>query len=555
MGSGRFTPWSCTSRGSRRARLPRVFAAWPPAARLALAASLALIAVALLAPAAPAREVYVANTQANSVSVIDTASNQVTATIPTGPFSGPYTLAISPDGRTVWAANLVGNSVIEISTQTKSVVGAPIPVGDEPFGIAITPDGRRAYVNNAGNGNVSVVDLQSRQVVGLPIPLPGGAAAKPLGVAISPDGARAYVTDGDGETVSVIDTATNQIVGAPIEVGLGPHGIAITPDGKRLYVANNDSAAVSVIDTTTLQAGGPIAVGEDPSGVAITPDGARAYVANFGSDSVSLVDAGANVEVAAIPEIDGAEYLALTPDGSRGYVSELNQGSVAPFSILGNQLLSPIPTSGGTTGQPAVVPNQPPVAAFGPVLKRIRPGVPAELTAAASADPDGTAAIYAWEFGDRQTATVIFPVVKHVFRRPGKFEATLTLTDAEGCSTELVFTGQTASCNGSAVATVTETVAVAYPGLRLKCPKRALPGGCRYRLRAVGVRGRDEKRIKPQSGFVRTRVKPGQTKIVSIKPRKAFAKRLARAKRILVQETRKINGEKRKRIRKLSVVR
>lgn len=519
-----------------------------------LAASLALIALALLAPAALAREVYVANTEANSVSVIDTATNRVTATIPTGPFSGPYTLAISPDGRTVYAVNLDGNSVIEISTQTKSVVGAPIPVGKDPIGIAITPDGGRAYVNNTGNGSVSVIDLQSRQVVGLPIPLPEGAGAEPLGVAISPDGARAYVTDSRSDTVSVIDTATNQIVGAPIEVGVRPYGIAVTPDGRRLYVADNDSETVSVVDTTTLLAGAPIRVGKDPSGVAVAPDGSRVYVPNFGSDSVSLIDTGANVEVATMPGVEEAEFIGLTPDGDQGYVSESGEGAVAPFSAPAS-LLALIPTPGESTGQPAVVPNQPPVATFGPVLKRIRPDVPGELTAAASADPDGTVSTYAWEFGDGQTATVPAPVVKHVFRHPGKFEVTLTATDAEGCSTNLDFTGQTVSCNGSAVAAVTATVAVAYPGLRLKCPKSAIPGGCSFKLRAVGVKGRDKKRIKAQSDFVRTRVRPGRTKIVSIKPRKSFAKRLARAKRILVQETRKIAGEKRKRIRKLSVVR
>jgi len=535
-----------------------MLAARPPAARLALAASLALIALALLAPAALAREVYVPNSDANTVSVIDTTTNQVTATIPTGPLSGPFGLAISPDGRTVYTANSVGDSVSAISTQTKSTVGAPIPVGERPLGIAITPDGKRAYVTNFQDDSVTVLDLVAGAVVGAPIPVGEG----PEGVAITPDGSRVFVTNAGGETVlgdtvSVIDTATNQVLGLPIPVGLGPFGLAVTPDGTRLYVANNDAETVSVIDTASLRVlGPPIAVEEDPSGIAITPDGARAYVANFNGDSISVIDTAANAVVSAIPGVGAAEFVALTPDGRLGYVSSEN--TVAPFSVGPNQLLSPIAIGGQATeetGQPAVVPNQPPVAAFAPAAKRIRPGVVTELSAAASADPDGTVATYAWDFDDGQTASVPAPVVKHVFRRPGKFQATLTLTDAEGCSTALVFTGQTASCNGSAVATATETVTVAYPGVRLKCPKRALPGGCAFKLRAVAVKGRDKKRIKPQSGFVRTRVKPGQTKIVSIKPRKAFAKRLARAKRILVQETRKIAGEKRQRIRKLSVVR
>ena len=41
---------------------------------------------------------------------------------------------------------------------------------------------------------------------------------------------------------------------------------------------------------------------------------------------------------------------------------------------------------------------------------------------------------------------------------------TLSTTDNEGCSARIVFTGQTAYCNGSSVATATHTVKVVAPG-------------------------------------------------------------------------------------------
>ncbi len=56
---------------------------------------------------------------------------------------------------------------------------------------------------------------------------------------------------------------------------------------------------------------------------------------------------------------------------------------------------------------------------------------------------------------------------------------TLTVTDNEGCSNELVFTGQTASCNSSAVATSTGTILVAGN----RGPVLLLGGGVRQRVR------------------------------------------------------------------------
>jgi len=92
-----------------------------------------------------ARNAYVANYLSNSVSVIDTATNQtVGAPITVG--TGPSALAITPNGQRAYVANFGSNSVSVIDTATNSVVGAPITVGTNPIAIAITPNGQTAYV-------------------------------------------------------------------------------------------------------------------------------------------------------------------------------------------------------------------------------------------------------------------------------------------------------------------------------------------------------------------------------------------------------------------------
>ena len=79
------------------------------------------------------------------MSVIDTATNTVTATIPVG--VSPAGVAVTPDGHPRLRHQLARNTVSVIDTATNTVT-ATVPVGTTPIGVAVTPDGRHAYVTN-----------------------------------------------------------------------------------------------------------------------------------------------------------------------------------------------------------------------------------------------------------------------------------------------------------------------------------------------------------------------------------------------------------------------
>jgi YVTN family beta-propeller protein len=112
------------------------------------ALSLGLLGVMLGSTPAQAQPfAYVTNIFADSVSVIDTASNTIVATVPVG--REPLGVAITPDGTHAYMTNTLSNAVSVIDTATNTVV-APVSVGSFPFGVAITPDGIHAYVTNAG---------------------------------------------------------------------------------------------------------------------------------------------------------------------------------------------------------------------------------------------------------------------------------------------------------------------------------------------------------------------------------------------------------------------
>jgi YVTN family beta-propeller protein len=421
------------------------------------------------------------------------------------------------------------------------VVGAPIPVNDPGGQIAITPDGTRAYIADFSSKSVTPIDLRTNQALA-----PIAVEMEPFGLAITPDGRRLYVANFAGDSISVIDIATNTVVDTLRGLGKNPWEIGVSPDGSRIYVSEFESGEVAVIDPHGNQLLPAITGLKQPEYLAVSPDGARLYVTDPGLGILSVIDTAASRVVGSIDVGKQALGPAVTPNGRGIYLSRSVTG--AGVTAIDAQAQRVVGTIGkGADALIATVPNQPPVAAFSGPRVRVRPGVPASFNASASKDPDGAVATFGWAFGDRKSASRNAPTIKHAYKTPGRFRATLTLTDDEGCSTAFVFTGQTASCNGSAVATTTKVVKVAFPGVRARCPKNA-GGACRFRLQAISGKG------KAQSVTARARVKAGKSAIVSLKPKKAFRAKLARAKRVRVRQTVTVGGSHATSVRKLKIV-
>src|ERR1019366_2879897 len=73
---------------------------------------------------------YVANAgSSTTVSVIDTATNAVVATVPVG--TTPHGVAVNPAGTFAYVTNQTSNTVSVIDTATNTVV-ATVPVGTAP---------------------------------------------------------------------------------------------------------------------------------------------------------------------------------------------------------------------------------------------------------------------------------------------------------------------------------------------------------------------------------------------------------------------------------------
>ncbi|CQD14933.1 Ser/Thr protein kinase [Mycobacterium lentiflavum] len=262
---------------------------------------------------------YVANTGANSVSVVDTASRTVTATIAVG--RHPVGVAVDPSTRTVYVTNFDDSSVSVIDTASGSVV-ARIGVGSHPGGVVVDPDAPIAYVTNGDSASVSVIDALTHTVTAT---VPTGKG--PSRVAIDRTAHRLFVTTTD-PTVTVVDTTNRSVIGS-VALRVHPAGIAIDSASHTAYIASGDDASVSFVDTISLGVTASVPVGQRPAGVAVDPPTNTAYVANYRGGSVSVVDTTRRIVTGILAVGNNPLAIAVDPSTHFAYVSsDLNHGSL-----------------------------------------------------------------------------------------------------------------------------------------------------------------------------------------------------------------------------------
>jgi|GEM_PF-3428026 len=299
---------------------------------------------------AAASTLYVANRDSTSVSVIDTATNSVIATVTVQ--APPQCLAITSDGTRVYVTCASANptdGVSVIDTATNSVIATILIPGDVfPQPLVITPDNASVYVENIFADTVSVIDTATNSVIATVAVGSLGTSVQFL--AITPDGTRVYVANQLSDNVSVIDTATNSVI-ATITVGDAPRFLASTPDGARVYVVNRNSSDVSVIDTATNSVA-TVVVGSFPQSFVSTPDGTRIYVACSGMPSlVSVIDTATNSVIATVVVGSSSQFLTITPDGTRVYVANTDSDNVSVVDTETNSVIATVAVGDlGATG-------------------------------------------------------------------------------------------------------------------------------------------------------------------------------------------------------------
>jgi YVTN family beta-propeller protein len=324
---------------------------------------------------------YITNKDSANVSVIDTATDTVIATVPVG--AQPWGVAVNPVRPRVYVANNGSGSVSVIDTTTQTVV-ATIPVGPLPTGVAVRPDGTRIYVTDLF-GSFSVIDADTNTQIGsVPLQTP---ASNSHGITIHPDGSFALVAHAGTNTFSKIDL-DNPGINSPFPAGgLSPFDIAMYPGGVRAYMTFTGSCNVIAIGlglpggtVPLVPVGDPCTIAGLSYGIAVNPVTGLVYVAT--PNGVRRI---ANLTAFTFSPFP-ATGVGVHPNGQRVYAADSGTNTVKVLDADLGTVLATIPV--GTNPQPFGIFVSPITAPLAPIIGTATPGN-SEATIAFTAASDG----------------------------------------------------------------------------------------------------------------------------------------------------------------------
>lgn len=321
--------------------------------RLKFSACLRSLAAFALAGSLPntlhaqSNRLYVGNSVADNISVIDLNSLKVIGGIHVGP--QVHGMAVQADGSRLFSTSEGDNTLRVFDTSAGKLVSA-IKLTGRPNQCAVTPDGKFVAIPIRDKDSVDIVDVAQQKVVKtLPVKAPhnafnagsnrylfvssmGDHAIKEIDLdsmdysAAIPTGGvpRPYVITGDGRTMYVAETDLHGFVvvdipekkvvrrvempaehptphehpGEPINTLT--HGLALSPDEKELWVTSLLDDAMYVYDVKSQKIVGHVLTGSGPNWVAFSPDGKYVCVSNAADDDVSIIDVKARREVARL---------------------------------------------------------------------------------------------------------------------------------------------------------------------------------------------------------------------------------------------------------------
>lgn len=290
-------------------------------------------------PASVPSRIYVANESSNDVSVIDATSFQAVGTIPALNHS-THDLAVSRDGRRLYATNLASGRVSVIDTVKRETI-ASIYTGERCHVVALSNDDSQLWVANIGENTISIVDTTTFRILGT-IPVGKG----PTGLTFSHDGRFAFVSSQGEKTVGVIDTTSHQVV-KTIPVGANPHFLVVGRDGH-VWGVNTGQNDVYVLDPETHEKVGTFTVGDKPQQIAFAYKGTAgplAYV-TVGSQNKVVGLGGDPGNLKVVDEItvgEGPNGIWSNPEGTRLFVAHDKGNEIRVIDTGTGQTIATVP--------------------------------------------------------------------------------------------------------------------------------------------------------------------------------------------------------------------
>ncbi|MEO8195215.1 MAG: beta-propeller fold lactonase family protein [Thermoanaerobaculia bacterium] len=300
-------------------------------------------------------------------------------------FGGAAGLAISPDGKNLYAAGATDDAIAVFARNPASGVLTAVEVQresdpvvdglDGATAVAVSPDGSHVYVASADDDALAVFArtadtgaltfvMRAKDGFGT---VDLGTMTDPSAVVVTPDGAQILVAGAQSDSIAVFarDTVTGAVTLQQVVFdGVGGvdgldlvQALIVSPGGRFVYAAGlaDDAIAIFGRDTESgeltwlgqAKNGQPGYAGLDGvRGLAMTPDGLFLFAASYNDDAVAIFRrdglSGLLTElqvarngVAGFSGLDGARALAVAPGGDDIYaIGELGD-SIAVLSRVG----------------------------------------------------------------------------------------------------------------------------------------------------------------------------------------------------------------------------
>jgi YVTN family beta-propeller protein len=226
----------------------------------------------------PTNTIYVANTSAGTVSVIDGTTCNASDTsgcarkpaeVSVG--AGAFPIAVDLATDTVYVGVNRGVAVIDGSTCNATTISgcarAPVlaPISNQPAGIAVDDPQATIYVSGE-TGTVALLAQTTCSATadsGCAHPLATvSVGADPRGDAFDPANSTVYVTNAGSDDVSMLDAATCNAADtrgcarapASFPVGASPRRVAVDTANHSVYVVNVEANTVSVVNSASCNA-------------------------------------------------------------------------------------------------------------------------------------------------------------------------------------------------------------------------------------------------------------------------------------------------------------
>jgi len=251
----------------------------------------------------------VATRENGSISVIDTATNEVTRQIPVGknpefvrvrgnfafvsyepsakggPPPAPGSAAAKEAEKEAEDDDAeparIGIIDLKLGKKVREIVGGP-----ETEGIEFSKDGKQLVITNEADNTVTVHSMKTGKLIKTIRTHEYGD--RPRGVKVSPDGKTYVVTLEYGNKFMVLNKDFKVL--RTVDTGATPYGIAYDRKGEHIYVAANKAKTLEVFNAKTYEKVKQVTTGNRCWHFSFTPDDKEILLACGKSDAVFVID-------------------------------------------------------------------------------------------------------------------------------------------------------------------------------------------------------------------------------------------------------------------------